>query len=40
MAVYDSFESHVTDNVKVVFAKEFSSNSWQIDLSALTRSVP
>ena len=35
-----AFGAHITDNVKVVFAKEFSSNSSQIDLSSLTHSVP
>ena len=41
--VYDTFEAHVTENVKVVFAlkkRQFSSNSLQIDLSSLTHSVP
>ena len=42
LLVYDTFETHMTENVKVVFAKElqFSSNSSQIDLSSLTHSVP
>ena len=30
----------IHDNVKEVFAKEFSSNSSQIDLSSLTHGVP
>ena len=40
---YDTFEAHVTENVKVVFAKDstkLSSDSLQIDLSSLTHSVP
>ena len=43
LLVYDTFEAHVTENVKVVFALrklQFSSNSLQIDLSSLTHSVP
>ena len=43
LLVYDTFEAHVTDNVKVVFALrkfQFSSNSSQIDLSSLIHSVP
>ena len=39
LLVYDTFEAHVTENAKAVFAKE-NSNSLQIDLSSLTHSVP